>query len=109
MTKPGLPAWPDLGSHAERIDHVAAQLREITERLDEAAIRKAREASERAAEITSMQVEPDDPDAAPVAAWKSELEARQRDAVRHEPMPRVPHAQAIAAQAARIPEREAAD
>lgn len=35
--------------------------------------------------------------------WKSELEARQREAVRHEPMPRVPHAEAIAAEAARIP------
>jgi hypothetical protein len=51
----------------------------------------------------------DDPDAAPVAAWKTELEARQREAVRHGPMPRVPHASALAAEAVRIPEREAAD
>jgi len=72
-------------------------------------MRKAQEARERAAEITSMQTELDDPDAALVAAWKSELEARQREAVRHEPMPRVPHAPAVAAEAARIPEREAAD
>jgi len=92
-------AWPELGQKAGRIGKVAAQLREISERLDEAAMRRAQEARERAAEITSLQLEPDDPDAAPVAAWKTELEARQRAAVRHEPMPRVPHAQAVAAQA----------
>jgi hypothetical protein len=103
------PAWPELGPHAGRLDQIAAQLREISERLDEAAIRKAQEASQRAAEITSMRIEVDDPDAAPAAAWKSELEARQREAVRHEPMPRVPHAASVAAEAARIPEREAAD
>jgi hypothetical protein len=108
-TGPGLPSWPDLGPHAERIDQLAAQLREISQRLDETAMRKAREASERAASITSMLIELDDPDAAPVAAWKSELEARQRDAVRHEPMPRVPHTPALEAEATRIPEREAAD
>jgi hypothetical protein len=108
-TEPGLPAAPDLGPHAERIDHVAAQLREISERLDETALRKAREATEQAADITSMMIELDDPDAAPVAAWKTELQARQRDAVRHEPMPPIPHAQAIAAEVTRIPGREAAD
>jgi hypothetical protein len=108
-TRPGLPAWPDLGPHAERIDQLAAQLREISERLDHTAMRKAREAAERAAAITSMQIQPDGPDAEPVAAWKSELEARQRDAVRHEPMPRVPHSQALTAEADRIAEHEAAD
>jgi len=108
-TEPGPAAWPDLGPHADRFGQVVAQLREISARLDKAAMRKAQEARERAAEITSMQTELDDPDAALVAAWKSELEARQREAVRHEPMPRVPHAPAVAAEAARIPEREAAD
>jgi len=108
--EPDLSTWPDLGLHSERIDKVAAQLREISERLDEAAMGKAAEARERATEITSLQFEPDDPDAVPVAAWKSELEARQREAVRHEPMPRVPHAEAVAAQAeAGNFEREAAD
>jgi hypothetical protein len=102
-------AWPDLEPHADRFDQIALQLREISARLDEAAVRKAKEAQERAAEITSMQVELDGADAAPVAAWKSELEARQREAVRHEPMPRVPHAPAVSAEAARIPEREAGD
>ncbi len=103
-------AWPVLGPHAERMDDVAAQLREISERLDETAVHKAQEARRRAAEITSMQIEPDDPDAAPLAAWKSELEARQREAVRHEPMPRVPHAQPVAAEAsAGVADREAAD
>ena len=103
-------ASPDLGPHADRIDRVAAQLREISDRLDQTAMRRAEEAGQKAAEITSLQMEPEDPEAAPVAAWKSELEARRRDAVRHEPMPRVPHAEAVAAQAeAGIPEREAAD
>jgi DNA transposition AAA+ family ATPase len=97
--EPGPAGWPDLGTHAERIDKVAAQLCEISDRLDEAAMRKAAEAQERAAEITSLQMELDDPDAAPVAAWKTELQARQREAVRHEPMPRVPRAEAVAAEA----------
>ena len=108
--EPETTAWPDLGTHLERIDKVAVQLHEISDRLDEAAMRKAAEARERAAEITSLQIELDEPDAAPVAAWKTELEARQREAVRHEPVPRVPHAEAIAAEAqAGNFEREAAD
>jgi hypothetical protein len=107
--EPQPSAWPDLGPHAERVDQVAAQLRAISERLDEAAIRKAQEARARAAEVTSLQMEPDDPDAAPVAAWKTELEARQREAVRHEPMPRVPHAEAVEAEAVQMADREAAD
>ncbi len=98
---------PDLGPHAERIDQMAAQLREISEQLDETAMRRARVARERAAEISSLQIEPNDPEAAPVAAWKSELEARQRDAVRHEPMPRVPYADAVMAEADRVAELEA--
>ncbi len=105
----GSSAWPDLGAHLGRFGEIAEQLREISGRLDAAAQRKAREARERAAEITSMQVELDDPDAAPVPAWKSELEARQREAVRNEPMPRVPHAPGIEAEAAGIAGREAAD
>src|SRR5262249_9506551 len=39
-----LAAWPGLGPHADRLSRVAAQLREISERLDEAAMLKAREA-----------------------------------------------------------------
>jgi len=71
-------------------------------------LRQAREAEERAAEITSMHYEPK-PDAQPVAAWTTELEARQREAVRHEPMPRVPHAEPVAtAPQADIEEPEAA-
>jgi hypothetical protein len=72
------------------------------------ALRKAQAARQRAAEITSTQIEALGPDAAPVAAWKSELEARRWEAVRHEPVPRVPHAPEVA-EAARIPEREAGD
>jgi len=108
-TEPGPAAWPDLGPRPSRFAQTAAQLREIGERLDEAAMSKSRQARERAAEITSMQIELDDPDAAPIAAWKSELEARQREAVRHEPMPRVPQAAALTAEAATEPEFEAAD
>src|SRR6266571_2930523 len=58
----GYDAWdratgPALGLHAERIDKMAGQLHEISERLDEAAMRNAAEARERAAEITSLQFE----------------------------------------------------
>ncbi|HEX9624041.1 MAG TPA: hypothetical protein VF979_06660, partial [Streptosporangiaceae bacterium] len=105
----GPVAWPDLERSASRFGQIAAQLREIGERLDDAALCKARQAQERAADITSMHAEPDDPDAVPVPAWKTELEARQRDAVRQQPMPRVPHAAAMAAEADRAPEIEAAD
>jgi AAA domain len=99
---------PDLTAHAEKIDQVATQLQQISARLDEAAMRKARQAQEKAAEITSLHVEAVDPDAAPVAAWKSDLEARQRAAVRHEPLPRVPRAERIGAEAG-VSGLEAAD
>jgi hypothetical protein len=89
-------AGPDLGPHADTMNQVAARLREISARLDEAALRRAQEAKERAAEITSLHAEPEDPDASPVPAWKTDLEARRRDAVRRDPMPRVPHAKAVA-------------
>jgi hypothetical protein len=102
-------AWPDLAPQADRFSQIADQLREISDRLDDAAMARAQAALERAADITSMRVELDDPDAAPVAAWKSELEARRREAVRHESTPRVPHAPAMAAKAARIREPEAGD
>jgi hypothetical protein len=108
-TGPGRPAWPDLGPHAERIDHLAARLREISDQFTQTQARQARQASERAAAITSLQIDPGDPDAAPAPAWKTALEARQRDAVRHEPMPRVPGTPALEAEAAQIPDREAAD
>ncbi|HET9894619.1 MAG TPA: MobF family relaxase [Streptosporangiaceae bacterium] len=106
---PGPAAWADSSPVPGRFDQIAAQLGLIGERLDEAAMHKARQAQERAAEISSMQAAPDDPDAEPVAAWKTELEARQREAVRSQPMPRVPHAHAITAQADRGLEPEAAD
>jgi len=109
VAEPSRTAWPDLGQHAGRFGEIVVQLREISSRLDEVAMRKAKAAVERAAGITSMQIELDDPDTTPVAAWTSELEARQREAVRREPMPRVPHAPAVAAEAARLPEREAGD
>ena len=97
--EPEAVAWPDLGPHAGRMDRVTAQLREISGRLDEAVTRQAQQARVKAAEITSLQIEPEDSEAVPAAAWKSGLEARQRQAVRQEPMPRVPHARAVAAEA----------
>ena len=107
--EPEAAAWPDLGPQADRMDRVAAQLREISDRLDEAAMLKAQQAREKAAEITSLQIEPEDPEAVPAAAWKADLEARQRQAVRQEPMPRVPHARAVAEAQAGIGGPEAAD
>jgi hypothetical protein len=101
--------WPDLGPQADRFSEIVAQLRDIGERLDTVAERRAQAALERAADITSMRMEPDDPYAAPVAAWKSELEARRREGVRHERMVRVPLAPAMTASAARIREPEAGD
>jgi len=106
---PNPVVWPDLSLGKGRFGEIAAQLRKISERLDAAALYKARVAQERATEITSMQAEPEEPDGAPLPAWKTDLEALQRDAVRHQPMPRVPHAAAMAAEADRAPEPEAAD
>ena len=90
------------------MDQVAEQLRQISARLDEADMRKAQQARDKAGEITSMQLYPGDPDAAPSAAWQTGLQARTREVVRHERLPRVPHAPAIDAQAG-INDREAAD
>ena len=93
---------------ASRMDQVAGQLREISARLDEADMRKAQQAREKAAEITSLHLDPGDPDSAPSAAWQAEFRTRMRETVRHEPLPRVPHAPAIEAEAG-INDREAAD
>jgi hypothetical protein len=90
------------------MDQLAEQLREISARLDEADMRKAQQAREKAAEITSMHLYPGDPDAAPSAAWQTDLQARMCETVRHEPLPRVPYAPAIEAEAG-INDREAAD
>jgi hypothetical protein len=99
---------PALDRHASRMDQVAEQLREISARLDEADMRKAQLAREKGAEITSLHLDPGDPDSAPSAAWQADFRTRMRETVRHEPLPRVPHAPAIEAQAG-INDREAAD
>ena len=91
-----------------RMHLVAERLREISARLDEADMRAARQAREKAAEISSLYLDPDDPDGAPTPAWQSDLRARQRESVRHEPLPRVPAARAIEAEAG-LRDREAAD
>jgi hypothetical protein len=101
-------AGPAPDREASKMQRLAGQLRQISARLDEADMRRAQQAREKAAEITSMHLYPGDPDAAPSAAWQTGLQARTREVVRHEPLPRVPHAPAIEAQAG-INDREAAD
>jgi hypothetical protein len=93
---------------SSRMGLVAERLSEISTRLDEADLRAARQAREKAAEISSLYLDPDDPDSAPTPAWQSDLRARQRESVRHEPLPRVPAARAIEAEAG-LHDREAAD
>jgi hypothetical protein len=91
-----------------KMDLVAQQLRQISARLDEADMRAAWQAREKAAEISSLYLDADDPDGTPTPAWQSDLRARQRESVRHDPLPRVPHARAIEAEAG-LHDREAAD
>ena len=91
-----------------RMDLVAQQLRQISAQLDEAAMRAAQQAREKAAEIGSLYLDADDPDATPTPAWQSDLRARQRESVRHDPLPRVPHARAVEAEAG-LRGHEAAD
>jgi len=96
------------------MDQIHQQVRDISARLDEVAMARARQAEENAAEVTSMTVPSQDPDAAPSEAWIDTVQAREQEAVRHEPMPRVPAAEAIQATAeaiadASIGDPEAAD
>ena len=99
----GMPARPS------RMDLVAEQLREISAQLDEADMRAARQAREKAAEISSLYLDPDDPDGAPTPAWQSDLQARQRESVRHEPLPRVPARPRRRSREAGLRDHEAAD
>ena len=102
------PASAGAARDSSRMDLVAERLRQISARLDEADMRAARQAREKAAEISSLYLDPDDPDGAPTPAWQSDLRARQRESVRHEPLPRVPAARAVEAEAG-LRDREAAD
>src|SRR5205807_27759 len=79
------PAGAGAARDSSRMDLVAERLREISARLDEADLRAARQAREKAAEISSLYLDPDDPDGAPTSAWQSDLRARQRETVRQEP------------------------
>jgi hypothetical protein len=103
-----IPAGAGAARDSSRMDLVAERLRQISARLDEADLRAAQQAREKAAEISSLYLEPDDPDGAPTPAWQSDLRARQRESVRHEPLPRVPAARAVEAEAG-LRDREAAD
>ena len=98
-----------LAAHEARMDEIHQQVQAISARLDEVAMTRARKAEEKAAEVTSVTVPSDDPDAAPSAAWIDAVQARQREAVQHEPMPRVPHAEALQHAEASISDPEAAD
>ena len=92
------------------MDDIHRQVREISVRLDEVAMARAQQAEVKAAEVMSTSVLSEDPDAAPSAAWIDAVQTRQREAVRHEPMPRVPAATAIEASAeTSISDPEAAD
>ena len=102
------PASAGAARGSSRMDLVAERLRQISARLDEADLRAARQAREKAAEISSLYLDPDDPDGAPTPAWQSDLRARQRESVRHEPLPRVPAARAVEAEAG-LRDHEAAD
>jgi conjugative relaxase-like TrwC/TraI family protein len=90
---------PVLASQAAKMDQIHQQVREISARLDQVAMARARQAEAKAAEVTSMSVPSQDPDLAPSAAWIDTVQARQQETVRHEPMPRVPAAEAIQASA----------
>lgn len=74
---------------------IRQRVRDISARLDNAAMQRARQAQEKAADITAMSVPATDPDAAPSPAWVDDLQARTRQAVSHDPLPRVPHAEAL--------------
>jgi hypothetical protein len=110
--KPGRtgPGMAVLSSQAASMDEIRRQVHDISARLDELAMTRARQAREKAAELTSMTIPGEDPDAEPSAAWIDAVQARQRQAVRHEPMPRVPAAEPVQAAAeAGVSDREAAD
>jgi conjugative relaxase-like TrwC/TraI family protein len=99
-----------LAAQAVKMDEIHQQVREISARLNHVAMDRARQAQQKAAEVTSMTVPSQDPDVAPSAAWIDTVQARQQESVRHEPMPRVPAAEAIQATAeASIGDPEAAD
>ena len=103
------PARADPSPHDATMARIERQVREISAKLDEVAVQRARQAREKAAEVTSMTVPSEDPDTAPAAAWIDVLQARQREAVRHEPMPRVPGAEAIKPAEPSVPAPEAGD
>lgn len=103
-----IPPEADPATRSNRLETVARQLSEISARLDQADLDKARQARQKAAEITATQVAAEDPDAAPEAGWKNDLEARQRQAVHRQPLPRVPAA-ALRPAEATLADPEAAD
>jgi hypothetical protein len=103
-----------LAAQALKMDQIHQHVRDISARLDQVAIDTARQARQKAAEVTSITVPSEDPDAAPSEAWIDTVQARRQETVRHEPMPRVPAAEAFQATAeatadAGIGDPEAAD
>jgi hypothetical protein len=102
-------AEPATVAYADRMAEVRQQIEQARARLTEADLRQARQAQQKAAEITSTQVPSADADAAPARGWREDLEARQRQAVHHEPMPRVPASPRIRAPEPVVSGPEAAD
>ncbi|HEY3954613.1 MAG TPA: MobF family relaxase [Streptosporangiaceae bacterium] len=90
-----------------RMDQTALQIEEARNRLTEADERQARQARQRAAEITASHDSA--PSAPPSAGWRDELAARQRQAVYHEPLPRVPATPELTGREATLTGPEAAD
>ena len=71
-----------------KMDEIHQQVQDISARLDDLAMAmaRARQAREKATEVTSMTVPAEDPDAEASAAWIDSVQARQQETVRHEPM-----------------------
>jgi hypothetical protein len=81
---------PATAAHPDRMAGVRQQIEQARARLTEADLRQARQARQKAAEITSTQVPGADADTTPARGWREDLETRRRRAVHREPMPRVP-------------------
>jgi hypothetical protein len=102
-------AEPAKATHADRMAEIRQQIEQARARLTEADLCQARQAQQKAAEITAAQVPSPDPDTAPSPGWRDDLEARQRQAVHREPMPRVPASPRISAPEPVVSGPEAAD
>jgi hypothetical protein len=100
---------PATAAHPDRMAEVRQQIEQARARLTEADLRQARQARQKAAEITSAQVPDADADTTPSRGWREDLETRRRRAVHREPMPRVPASPRITTPEPVVSGPEAAD